>query len=69
MKTNTGVISNSLASINDRTEPPLGHVKRAQHAPECSWHKFEFSPLNMLDDPNNELSFVIRSHVHEVQTT
>lgn len=49
--------------------PPPGHAKRDQHAPERSLPEAEFNPINMLDPPDNELSFVTRSHVHEVQPT
>lgn len=49
--------------------PLPSHAKSAQHAPERSLPEVEFSPLNMLDAPANELNFVTRSPVHEVQPT
>lgn len=49
---------------------PQGHAKkRGQHAPERSLPEAGFSPINMLDASDNELSFFTRSHVHKVQPT
>lgn len=49
--------------------PLPGHAKTGQHAPERFLPEVEFSPLNMLDAPANELNFITRSPVHEVQPT